>query len=75
MWPETSNPHLAISMPYRSQTPIAERAGIPPHRGFVPWRFSDAGRRACGKVRDGQRPKTSENLHTDGRNRTAGIDT
>ena len=24
----------------------------------VPWRFSDAGRNACGNARDGRRPKT-----------------
>ena len=29
-----------------------------PPRGFVPWRFSDAGRRACGNVRGGRHPKT-----------------
>ena len=28
-----------------------------PSRGFVPWRFSDTGRRACRNVRHGRRPK------------------
>ena len=29
-----------------------------PPRGFVPWRFADAGRAACGNVRDGRRLQT-----------------
>jgi hypothetical protein len=47
--------------PRRGQIPIAERAAPPntsPSRGFVPWRFSDAGRRPCPTASNGRRPKT-----------------
>src|SRR5262244_1978372 len=32
--------------------------GAPLPRNFVPWRFSDAGLRACGRPRHCRRPKT-----------------
>src|SRR6516165_6838315 len=42
--------------------PNRHRAGgtdsASPPRDFVPWRFSDAGLRACGAVRHCRRPKT-----------------
>jgi len=59
----TAQPTLAADLscgPPHGQIPIAERAAPPntsPSRGFVPWTFSDAGRRAGGNVRDGRRPK------------------
>ena len=48
--PRRSNPHSA-----RAHRPRL------PHRGFLPWRFSDAGPRARGAASWGRHPKTFTN--------------
>jgi hypothetical protein len=54
-YPHRSNPHSPAA---RSRHRLIDRS-----RGFLPWRFSYAGPRACGTVRDGP---ASENLHNSG---------
>jgi hypothetical protein len=56
----TAQPALAAELqlsPAHGQFPIVSVRRRPiraPSRGFVPWRFSDAGRCPCGNVRDGR---------------------
>jgi hypothetical protein len=57
---DNSQEFSSRSPPLRlSQIPIAECAAFSAHhlRGFVPWRLSDAGRRACRTPLDGRHPK------------------
>jgi hypothetical protein len=51
--------NAAFTTPIFRHTPArSSEKCLASERGFVPWRFSDAGRPAWVNVRDGRRPKT-----------------